>query len=132
MGALRVHTHGRRRENGLGAYRCFIKKRPAHLPKQWRVTVGQGLRPIKERERSDVSKRATSQLMDIALDAFESESRTFKGDGRTGPLVFSTLNCMFFQAGQVRWRIIDQKDSRDTLPRLAHKAAARRQSYEPD
>lgn len=61
---LRVTTHGRRREMGLGAYPDRSSKEAREVVDTWRAVVRQGLDPIKERGRQ---RRAISTCWPISL-----------------------------------------------------------------
>ncbi|MFZ3580765.1 tyrosine-type recombinase/integrase [Loktanella sp. DJP18] len=121
---LRVTTHGRRREMGLGAFPAVSLKAAREAAEAARAVVRQGLDPIKERERQRrAAARNIHMLSDIALDAFESRKAELKGDGTAGRW-FSPLELHVLpKLGRVPVADIDQKDIRDTLAPIWHTKA---------
>lgn len=121
---LRVTTHGRRREMGLGAYPDRSLKEAREVAETWRAVARQGLDPIKERDRQRrEAARNIHMLSDIALDAFDSRKAELKGDGKSGRW-FSPLELHVLpRLGKVPVADIDQKDIRDTLAPIWHTKA---------
>ncbi|MFD2739964.1 tyrosine-type recombinase/integrase [Sulfitobacter aestuarii] len=121
---LRITTHGRRREMGLGAYPDRTLKEAREVADHWRAVARQGLDPIKERERQRrEAARNVHILVDVAQDAFESRKAELKGDGKAGRW-FSPLEIHILpKLGKVPVAEIDQKDIRDTLAPIWHDKA---------
>lgn len=121
---LRVTTHGRRREMGLGRYPDVTLKDARTLAEKWRSEAARGLDPVKERQRMRREQARNLHLLkDIALDAFESRKAELKGDGKAGRW-FSPLELHVLpKLGKVPVADLDQTDIRDTLAPIWHDKA---------
>ena len=121
---LRVTTHGRRREMGLGRYPDVTLKDARTLAEKWRSEAARGLDPVKVRQRMRREQARNLHLLkDIALDAFESRKAELKGDGKAGRW-FSPLELHVLpKLGKVPVADLDQTDIRDTLAPIWHDKA---------
>ncbi|WP_245749161.1 Arm DNA-binding domain-containing protein [Jannaschia pohangensis] len=74
---LRITTHARRGEIGLGKASIVSLKEARDLAKRWRAEVSVGTDPIKERERlRREAARNTNTLTFVAEEAFQARIRT--------------------------------------------------------
>lgn len=121
---LRVTSHGRRREMGLGSIADVTLARARELAAQYRTLAKGGIDPIKQRaQERRAAARNMHLLADIALDAFESRKAELKGDGTAGRW-FSPLQLHILpKLGKVPVADIDQVDIRNTLAPIWHDKA---------
>ncbi len=122
---LRVTTHGRRREMGLGAISDVSLKEAREAAEKWRRISRQGKDPIKERQRlKREAEKGDHTLATVANEAFEARKAELKGDGKAGRW-FSPLQLHVLpKLGKVPLEEIDQQDIKNTLAPIWHTKSA--------
>lgn len=121
---LRLTTHGRCREMGLGSIASVSLKEARAAAEQWRAVGRSNVDPIRERERRrrEAAKKL-HLLREVALEAYESRKAELKGDGKAGRW-FSPLELHILpRLGKTPVAEIDQTTIRDVVAPIWHAKA---------
>jgi len=121
---LRVTSHGRRREMGLGGFPALGLADARKVAERWRNVAVAGRDPVKERQAEErAARREDISLAILTADAFEARKAELKGDGTAGRWLSPLTLHVLPKLGRVPVTDIDQRDIRDTLAPIWHTKA---------